>query len=272
MSNWTAVWLIARSTLRRTAVSLAAFAGGAAFFQALVAVSFPAIGGMETVTSVVQTFPEGLRTLLKLAPNLQAGFALADYLAFSWIHPVFIGLGAAFVVSRAAEGLAGTIENGSIYLTLSRPVPRWAFVLGKALEMFFGIGVFVLCSYVGMVLGVRLAGLGPLPLDRFVLVALMAGPLLGAMGSGALAISSLVSRAGLAGGLATAWTLISFVLDVIPAIAQSPLAWLNPWHHYFPQEIVATGSIDLVGLAVLLGWCVAGVAAAVIIFDRRDLA
>jgi ABC-type transport system involved in multi-copper enzyme maturation permease subunit len=253
-------------------VSLAAFAGGAAFFQALVAVSFPAIGGMDTVTSVVQTFPEGLRTLLKLAPNLQAGFALADYLAFSWIHPVFVGLGAAFVVSRAADGLAGEIERGGVYLTLSRPVPRWSFVLGKALEMFFGVAVFVTLSYLGMAAGVLLAGLGPLPLDRFVLVALVAGPLFAAMGSGALVISSLVSRSALAGGLGTAWTLISFVLDVIPAVAQTAVAWLNPWHHYFPQEIVAAGRIEPFGLVVLLGWCVAGVGAAVVIFGRRDLA
>lgn len=272
MSEWAAVWLIARSTLRRRWVSLAAFAGGAAFFQALVAVSFPAIGGMETVTSVVQTFPEGLRTLLKLAPNLQAGFALVDYLAFSWIHPVFVGLGAAFVVSRASDGLAGEIERGGVYLTLSRPVARWAFVLGQALEMFFGIAVFVGVSYLGMVLGVWLAGLGPLPLDRFGLVALVAGPLFGALGSGALVISSLLSRGGLAGGLGTAWTLISFVLDVIPAVAGSAVAWLNPWHHYFPQEVVSMGRLDPFGLAVLLGWCGAGVVAALIIFGRRDLA
>lgn len=272
MSNWLAVWLIARSTLRRRWVSLAALAGGGAFFQALVAVSFPAIGGMETVTSVVQTFPEGLRTLLKLAPNLQAGFALVDYLAFSWIHPVFVGLGAALVVSRASDGLAGEIERGGVYLTLSRPVARWAFVLGKALEMFFSVAVFVIAGYLGMVLGVRLAGLGALPLDRFWLVALMAGPLFGAMGSGALVISSLLSRGGLAGGLGTAWTLISFVLDVIPAVNESAVAGLNPWHQYFPQEVVTTGRIDPLGLGVLLGWCMAGVVAAIVVFGRRDLA
>lgn len=263
---------IARSTLRRKRGSLLAFAGGAAFFQALVAVSFPAIGGMEVVTSVIQTFPEGLRNLLKLAPNLQAGFGLLDYLAFTWLHPVFLGLGAAFVVSRASDGLAGEIERGGVYLTLSRPVPRWAFVVGKALEMFMGAGFFVLLSWVGMVLGMAIAGLGPLPLGRFFLVALTAWPLFGALGAGALVISSVLSRGGLAGGLGTAWTLIAFVLDVIPAVANSAVARLNPWHHYFPQEIVATGQLPVAGLIVMLAWCVGGTAAAVALFHRRDLA
>lgn len=272
MGSWRIVWQVAFSTFRRRFGSLLAFSIGAAFFQALVAVSFPAIGGMETVTSVVQTFPEGLRNLLKLAPNLQAGFGLQDYLAFSWIHPVFLGLGAAFVVSRAADALAGEIERGSVYLTLSRPVPRWTFVTGKALEMFASAGFFVLISWLGMVAGVQLAGLGALPLERYLLVALVAWPLFGALGAGSLVISSGSSRTSLAGGLATAWTLISFVLDVIPLFANSALAWINPWHHYFPQEIVATGSISALGLAVLLGWCILGTVAAALIFSRRDLA
>lgn len=264
--------LVARSTLRRKWVALAAFAAGGAFFQALVAVSYPAIGGMDTVSSVVQTFPPGLRSLLKLAPNLQAGFGLVDYLAFTWFHPVFLGLGAAFVVSRASDGLAGEIERGGVYLTLSRPVPRWAFVAGKALEMFAGAGVFALVSWLGMVAGVLISGLGPLPLDGYLLAALVAWPLFGALGAGALVISAVMSRGGAAGGLGTAWTLIAFVLDVIPGVATSAVAWLNPWHHYFPQEIATSGQLPWPGLLALVAWCVLGTAAAVALFERRDLA
>ncbi len=201
MGSGAIVWAVAWSTFRRRIGSLLAFSAGAAAFQALVAVSFPAIGGMDAVTSVVQTFPEGLRSLLKLAPNLQAGFGLQDYLAFSWIHPVFLGLGAAFVVSRATDALAGEIERGSIYLALSRPVPRWTFVTGKALEMFASVGIFCLMSWLGMMAGIAIAGLGPLPLERFLLVALVAWPLFGALGAGSLAISSAVSRTSVAGGL-----------------------------------------------------------------------
>jgi ABC-type transport system involved in multi-copper enzyme maturation permease subunit len=263
--------LIALSMFRRRRGSLLAFAGGAAFFQALVAVSFPAIGGIETVTSVIGTFPDGLRALLKLAPNLQAGFGAQDYLAFTWFHPVFLGLGSAFVVGRAAGGLAEAVERGSVYLTLSRPVPRWTLVAGVALEMFAGLGVFVLASWLGMVAGVASARLGPLPLDRYLLVALAAWGLFAALGGGSLVISSVLSRASLAGGLAAAWTLLSFVLDVIPAVYNSPLAWLNPWHHYFPQEIVATGRLPAGGLLVLVAWALAGTGAAAVLFSRRDL-
>jgi ABC-type transport system involved in multi-copper enzyme maturation permease subunit len=265
------VALIFRSTLRRKRFSLFWFVLAAGGFHWLVAVSFPAIGGTEAVTSVVRTFPEGLRTLLKLAPNLQAGFGVQDYLAFTWMHPLFIGLGAAFVVSRATDALAGEIERGAIYLVLSRPVRRWTFVLGKALEMILGGGLIALGGWLGLAIGVQ-AMPYTLPLANYGLAALMAWLIFAALGGGAFLISACFNRTAPAAGLGTAWTLLSFVLDIIPFIAASSLAWLNPWHHYFPQAVIATGRIDPAGVAVLLAWTTGGIAVATWIFGRRDLA
>ena len=265
------VALIFWGTLRRKRLSLLWFALAAGAFHWLVAASFPAIGGTEAVTSVVRTFPTGLRSLLKLAPNVQAGFGVGDYLAFTWLHPLFIGLGAAFVVARATDGLAGEIERGSIYLVLSRPVQRWTFVLGKALEMVLGAGVIALAGWLGLVIGVQVLPY-TLPLANYLLAALMAWLIFAALGGGAFFIAACFSRTALTVGLGTAWTLIAFVLDVIPFVAASALGWLNPWHHYFPQAAVATGQIDPFGVAVLLAWAAGGVAAAVFVFDHRDLA
>lgn len=258
-------------TLRRKRLSLFWFALSVGAFHWLVAVSFPAIGGLEAVTSVVRTFPDGLRSLLKLAPNLQAGFGVQDYLAFTWMHPLFIGLGAAFVVSRATDGLTGEIERGSIYLVLSRPVQRWTFVVGKALEMFLGAGVIALAGWIGLAIGVQTLPYD-LPLANYLLAALMAWLLFGALGGGVFLITSFVSRTETGAALGTAWTLISFVLDVAPFFANSPVGWINPWHHYFPQEIVATGQVDSLGVVALLAWLIGGVGSALWVFGRRDLA
>lgn len=265
------VGLIFWGTLRRRRLSLFWFALAAGVFHWLVAASFPAIGGTLAVTSVVRTFPEGLRTLLKLAPNLQAGFGVQDYLAFTWMHPLFIGLGSAFVVSRATDGLTAEIERGSIYLVLSRPIQRWPFVVGKALEMVVGAGVIAVAGWVGLVIGVWALPYA-LPLANYLLAALMAWLTFAALGGGAFFIASWFSRTSLSNGLGAAWTIVAFVLDVVPLTASSPVAWLNPWHHYFPQEVVATGRIDPFGVVVLLGWIVGGIGAAVWVFERRDLA
>ena len=271
MTNLTMVWLVAAATARRRRMSLLAFAAAAAGFHGLVAASFPAIGGMAAVESVVTTFPAGLRTLLRLAPGLQAGFGLRDYLAFSWFHPVFLGLGTALVVARAADALAGEIASGAIYLLLSRPIPRWAFVVGKVLEMGWSAAIFCLAAWLGLALGVWIGSLPTLTLGRFVPAATIAWLLFLALGTAALVISSLSSRAAAAAGLATALALILFVLDVIPALFNSPAALFNPWHHYFPQVIVATGRVALPDVVVLVGWIVVGTIGAATFFARRDL-
>lgn len=263
---------IAGSTLRRKRGALVAFAIGMAAFHFVVVATYPAIGGAAAVDSVVRTFPPGLRRLLKLAPNLGAGFGLRDYLALGFFHPVFLGLGAAFVVSRATDALAGEIERGSIYLVLSRPLARWALVVGKALEMFLGAGILAGAGWIGLALGVWTTALpGPIDPLPYLAAAGMAWLLFGALGAGALVISSWGSRTGLVGGLASAWTLISFVLDILPASAEAPPAMLNPWHHYDPQALVAAGTVAPLGVAVLAGWCVAGTALACALWSRRDL-
>jgi ABC-2 type transport system permease protein len=262
---------IALATLRQRWVSIAGFAGVAAFFHALIVLSFPAIGGMPAVESVVQTLPDGLRNLLRIAPNLQAGFGLRDYLAFSWFHPLFLGMGAAFVVQRATDAIAGEIEGGGIYLTLSRPVGRGAYVAGKAVEMLIGAGIICLAGWIGLAVSAQTLPV-PLPLRNYLLAALMAWLLFGALGAGALVISSLCSREPVSVGFGAAWTLAALFLDVIPAVASSPFGQINPWHHYFPQEIVASGQAPLASIAVPAAWIAGGVVIAAVIFRNRDLA
>lgn len=266
-----AVLLIALSTLRRKRGSLLAFAAAMFGFMFVTATAFPAIGGADAVAGVIETFPPELRRLLRIAPNLQAGFGLRDYMALSFFHPVFLGLGAAFVVGRATDALAGEVERGSIYLLLSRPVARWSLVLGKMSELLAGAGAIALAGWLGLLIPAVGALAQPLPLRRYLLVALLAWLLFGALGAGALLISALGRRSSVVAGCASAWTLVSFVLDVLPAVADSPLGLLNPWHYYDPPTLVAGGSVSWLGIAVLLAWIVAGTAGAVAVFARRDL-
>jgi ABC-type transport system involved in multi-copper enzyme maturation permease subunit len=272
MTNFIAILTIARATLRQKRTSLAAFAIATGLFTYIVAASYPAIGGAAAVEGVVGTFPPGLRRLLRIAPNLQAGFGLVNYLALSFFHPVFLGFGAAFVVGRATDGLAGQIERGTVYHLLSRPVQRWTLVLGKMGELSLGAGLLALGGWLGTAIGVWTTALPQaVPLARYFVVAVMAWLLFAALGAGALLVSSLGNNTGRVVGLGSAWTLVSFVLDVLPAVADSPVGGLNPWRHYDPQAIVATGTVPIVGVVVLLGWIVGGTALACAVWARRDL-
>jgi len=273
MPNLVAIVTIARATLRQKRTSLLAFAIATGLFTYIVVASYPAIGGAAAVEGVVDTFPPGLRRLLRIAPNLQAGFGLINYLALSFFHPVFLGFGAAFVVGRATDGLAGQIERGAVYHLLSRPVQRWALVLGKMGELTLGAGMLALGGWLGTAIGAWTTALPQaVPLDRYGLVALMAWLLFAALGAGALLISSLGNNTGRVVGIGSAWTLVSFVLDVLPAVADSPVGVLNPWRHYDPQAVVATDTVPTLGILVLLGWIIGATALACVVWARRDLA
>ena len=266
-----AAWQITWSTLQRRRASLLTFAAIAALFQFITAASLDLVGGMESVEGTLKSYSPTLRQLLKVSPALQADYSLQNHFAFTWLHPFFIGLCAAFVVGRSAEALAGEIESGSIYLVLSRPVPRWTLVLGRVGEVGLGLAFILLVSWLGLIIGVQLAGFESLPYGRYAVLVLTAWCLFMGLTAVALVVSSLASRAGIAIALGTVWTLATYVLDVLPQAVNSPLAWLNPWHHYYPPGIVAGNSIGWLGLAVSLGWLLAALVAAITFFGRRDL-
>jgi ABC-type transport system involved in multi-copper enzyme maturation permease subunit len=270
MGELRAVWLITWSTFQRRRGSLLTFAGVAAAFHFITAVSLQLVGGMDSVKSTLEGYSPGIRQLLKISPSL-TGYTVQDHFAFTWLHPFFIGLCAAFVVSRSAEALAGDIESGSVYLLLSRPVRRWTLVLGRVAEVGVGLAVILLLSWLGLVVGIQIAGLDALPWDRYLVLVITAWCLFMALGAVALVVSSTASRVGIATSIGTIWTLVTYVADVIPQGAHSSFAWLNPWHHYYPAAIVAGDSAAWPALAILLGWAVAAVIAAAALYGRRDL-
>jgi ABC-type transport system involved in multi-copper enzyme maturation permease subunit len=267
-----AAWLITWATVQRRRSSTLTFAGIAAAFHFITAMALDLVGGMDSVQSDIKSYSPGIQQLLKIPPELQAAYSEQIHFALTWLHPFFIGLCAIFVVGRSAEALAKDVETGSVYLVLSRPIPRWALVLGRVGEVAIGLAVILLLSWMGLTVGVWLAGLEPLPIAPYAMLVLTAWCLFMALSALALIISSVASRTGIAIAIGTVWTLVTYVLDVIPQTAQSPLAWLNPWHHYFPPFIIAGESAGPMGLLILLGWTVAATLVAMALFAKRDLA
>lgn len=264
-------WQMTWATLQRRRASLLVFAGIAAGFHFITAVGLPAVGGMESVKGMLEGYSPTVRQLLKIDPTLQAEYGLEQHFAITWLHPFFIGLCAIFVVGRAAEALAGDIESGSVYLVLCRPVARWTLVLGRVGEIGAGLAAILLASWLALAAGVWVAGFEPLPAGRYAVLTLTAWCLFMALSGVALVVSSIASRVGVAVALGTLWTLVSYVLDVLPAATASALAALNPWHHYFPPAIVAGQPVGWTGFAVLAAWTIAATLTAMALFGRRDL-
>ncbi len=260
--------------LARGWVAVLAFAGGMFLFEFITVVTYPSIGGTGTVRNIFETLGPDMQRLLKLVPNLQVGFGPRNYLAFGYFHPVFLGLGSAFAVSRASDAIAGDVERGTILFVLSRPVARSVLLLGKAAELALSLLVVVGGAVAGTAFGVAITDLGePIALWPFVVIGFNAYCLFLALAGVALIISALNSSAARVAGWATAFALAAFVADflsVLPLV--SFLGFFSPFRYYDPQAIVGNGGmLPWLPLGWLLGVALVSFYLALLLFQRRDI-
>jgi Cu-processing system permease protein len=198
----------------------------------------------------------------------------------------------------AYDALVGEFERGTMLLLLSYPVARWQVVLGKFLGHMAILSVAILIGYGGVGLLVEFTGGGD-PESRAAYLAMMANSaLLGAafIGLGYL-ISVLVRERATAAGLALAlWlglvvfydlALLGLLLaDTGQAMGEglfSALLTINPTDAYRIVTLSGTGAAHVaVGMggadssitaafASMAAWLAAPLAAAVFLFQRRDL-
>ncbi|HEX2912943.1 MAG TPA: ABC transporter permease subunit [Chloroflexia bacterium] len=262
-------------TLSRGKISLLAFASGMFLFEFITAIAYPALGGSTNVRQVFETLGPDMQRLLKLAPNLQVGFGPANYLAFGYFHPVFLGLGSAFAVSRASDAVAGDIERGTIVFLLSRPINRYIILLSKAAELALGLLVVVGGAVLGTCLGVLITPLDhPLAIWPYAVIGLNAYCLFMALAGIALILSALSSSSAKVAGWGTAFALLAFVADflsVLPVL--NVIGNISPFRYYDPQGIVAnSGNPPWLSLAVLIVVGVLATAVAIVFFEHRDIA
>ena len=246
----------------RLAATLAAALGMTAVI-AMVGALFPAVGD-----SIGQLdLPEGVSDLL----------GGADYGSISgWMKseigavygPLVIG---ATAITGVAATLAGEEEDGSLGLVLAYPVSRSALLLAKAAAVAVNVVVVAFGTFVGLLLGVLLAG-GGIPVGHSAALALHLAVFGWVTGALALLIAGATGRRALAAGAAAGYAVLGFLVNGFAPLVDAIdwLKYLVPFHYYADGDPLVHG-VQAGNLAVLL--VVTGVlmAAAVALFARRDL-
>jgi ABC-2 type transport system permease protein len=270
-----AILAIFLKALWRSRVATLGFAAGMFAFEFITVVTYQSIGGTQNIQQIFEALGPDMQRLLKLAPNLQVGFGPANYLAFAYFHPVFLGIGSAYVVSRASDAIAGDIERGTILFVLSRAVSRTALLSGKTLALLAGLAVVVGGAVLGTAVGLLVAppAGANVNLLGFVLVGLNAYVLFLALGGVALILSALFSSAASVAGWATTFALVAFVADFLAGLpVLNLLSFLSPFRYYDPQRVVATNFLPPDALLTLSIVALGGFILAAVIFERRDIA
>jgi ABC-2 type transport system permease protein len=201
-------------------------------------------------------------------------FTLPGSIALGLIHPIAVAIVCVFAVGFAAAAVAGERQRGTLEVVLARPISRrtaYGTLFGSLLVC---LCVAILAVLVGTLVATAAFGkLDELKVGNLPLLGLNAVLLYTALGSVALAASVSFDRLGPALGIGLGFTLVSYFFEILGSLwpTAEPLQPLSVFHYLDTQSIL-DGRADPFDLAVLATVTLAGVAWALAVFPRRDLA
>jgi ABC-2 type transport system permease protein len=265
----TVALLVFRSTLRGQRISIALMSVGLLAFAFLMSATFEAFG--VATLELMESMPSGFQSLLKAATG--AGSAAMNYMAIGYRHPVPMIVTAGFVVAASSGAMAKEIERGSIFLLLSRPVPRLHLMLAKFASMAVGLVAFQAFMLLGTWIGATTYGLEGMDYGTVTLI-MVNGLFLGLAVSGiTFSISAVSSDGGRAIALSAGILVVLFFVDFLAGTwsAVEAIGPISPFHYYDPVSVVNSGSVSALHLGVLAAFAVGGLTLAAIAFNRRDI-
>lgn len=188
---------------------------------------------------------------------------------FNFFAPLLLIL---FAVGAGARAIAGEEEKQTLDILLSTPTPRRRIVIDK-----FG-AMLVASVLISALLWLSVPVTGPpfglnASLVDLTAAVFMCFLLAMAFGAIALAIGAATGRRALAVGVTAGIAGGMYLLDLlVPAIKSIEfLQLLSPFHYYLGAEPMMRG-LDIGGSLVLAAIAIVAFAAALVLFERRDLA
>lgn len=261
-------------TIRRNARNWLIFAGALFVIQVALAVVFKQAGA---------SLPGGMGQLIDLLPDAVRGFVGSSQLdlltangtlAVSYNHPLTKLMLGVFAVGLSASAIAGELERGTLDLLLTRPLRRYRLLLGSGLALLLATFILGGIMFLGTFLGALIGGISSeVVWADFGWLALNAVVLVLAMGGLGYLFSALARRSGQATGWAGGLIAGMFFLSWFATMWEKvePFTPLSLFYYYQPDRIINGTPNWWVNIPVLLAVAVATFAAALFIFEHRDL-
>lgn len=258
-----------RRALLDRARTLGAWAIGTVLYIAMITAVFPSIKSSPGFDQLTKQYPEVLKHLFGMTGsiNITTGPGYLDTELFSAMLPLFV---LALAIGTGAGTLAGEHEQGLLEMVVSRPLSRRSVVLWKAAAM--AVEVLAITTVMAASIAVADPIVG-LSLDLTNLVTAAAGLAgLGLVyGSLSLAVGAGTRHRASAIGVPAAAGAIAYLIAGLSGLA----TWLEPFRfvspfHYAGRAPLQSG-VDLSGLIILIATSAILTAAAVVVFQRRDI-
>lgn len=201
-------------------------------------------------------------------------FSLSGAIALGFIHPITIILVGVFAVGFSTASVAGERQRGTLEVVLARPVSRRSVYLTLLASTVAFVAIAIAAFLLGGVIGALIAGVGDeLAVDRLPALWLNGVLLYASFGAIGLAASVSTDRLTPALGVTLAVLVVMYFFDVLGSLWPDA-EFLQPYSlfHYLQAKAVLTGDVDRFNLGLLGLVVAAGIAYALAVFPRRDLA
>jgi len=201
-------------------------------------------------------------------------FSLHGAMALGFIHPFTLLLMGIMAIGFPALAIAGERQRGTLEVLLARPISRRAMYATVFIAGLLFLGGLLAVELGANVVSAMIMGVGDeLAVGNIPVLWLNGWLLFTAFMSIAFAASVSFDRLPPALGVPLVFLLINYLADVIGSLWPDA-RWLQDWSmfHLVKAKLVLDGAVAVSDLVVLALIAAGGIAYALIVFPRRDLA
>jgi ABC-2 type transport system permease protein len=201
-------------------------------------------------------------------------FTLPGSITLGLQHPLAIAMLGIFAIGASSTAVAGERARGTLEVLLARPISRTTLYTSLLVALLLTVLLVLGGILGGMVGSAAVVGIvDELDLGQMPLVVLNGFGLWAAFTTFALAMSVSFDRPGPAIGLALAWLLIHYFLEILGSL-WTDAAWTQEYsllHHFDPGAILS-GELDPIDLVIVYAATLIPIVYALLVFPKRDLA
>lgn len=264
---------IARKTLRDTLWPLVTILSATFLFEIAFVIAMGEVArdleGLLAAREFIQRFIRALA-----GDDLIGDMSPTSIASFGLVHPLVLALSWTLILTCGSRVIAGEIERGTADLLFTLPVSRLSLYVSASAVLMLCAALMSAVPVLGLSVGLWLNPLWePVDVPRFWIVAANFFMLNVAIGCMTLAVSSFVSRRGVAVGITLAALLTSFFFNVLAqfwSFAEN-ISFIGLLHYYRPLPIVRTGQWPLAAMFALAVFAAIFWTAGLWHFRRRDI-
>jgi len=253
-------------------ISILVYALGVAGYAILILAIWPSLKtNIDTLNQLWESYPENLRKAFG-GENFTFG-TFDGFLSVEYFNQMWVIVMIAFSVSFATGAIAAEIEKGTMELLLAQPISRRSILVTRHLLFEMGLLFLIAATLLPIALGAPMVGAD---LNYTGLLALIVPAFLffTAIGSVTFMFSTLFNSRGVAIFLSLGLIIFSYALDILARINEtiSNIHFLSIFYYWDPYRYLHAIDFAWGDIAILAGISLLTTAAAIIWFERRDIA